>query len=182
MNHKGSIIDTAMCAYPRYIGRGWQARGYCTRAAGMAVATMAAKRPMAGTAYAIVAGSAAAQGVILPHSALFRSSRPGQQYRPISEDGGRPRRPSGAADFESLDIFGEWPIPPTSVDACLPNGFSLNNGVQVLDGSGVLLVGGEAFAWRPWYQRATVLNSKGQWEVDSSAFGLLGLVWPRPGM
>ena len=27
-----------------------------------------------------------------------------------------------------------------------------------------------------------LLNDKGQWEVGDDAWGLLGLVWPKPGM
>ena len=73
-------------------------------------------------------------------------------------------------------------MPSTSVDICYSNGFKLNSGLQTLDGSGMLLVGGEAFAWRPWgEQKKQLFNAKGQWEADSSAFGLLSLVWPRPG-
>lgn len=54
-----------------------------------------------------------------------------------------------------------------------------------------MLVAGEAFRWRPW-QAATrnedsgnwraLVNSMGQWEVSKEAWGLLELVWPKPGM
>jgi hypothetical protein len=78
------------------------------------------------------------------------------------------------------------------VDACLDSGFHLNNGVKVSGGDGVLLVGGEAFAWRPWMAkegaennlaaRDSMLNAKGQIELDESVWGVLNLVWPKPGM
>ncbi|OAA61136.1 NADH dehydrogenase [Niveomyces insectorum RCEF 264] len=86
------------------------------------------------------------------------------------------------ADFSSLDVFGDTPVPSTSVDSCLPGGFRLNNGVQITDGSGVLLVGGEAYAWRPWGRQGALTNAKGQWAVDRNAFGLLSLIWPRPAL
>ncbi|CAK7267987.1 hypothetical protein SEPCBS119000_002831 [Sporothrix epigloea] len=94
--------------------------------------------------------------------------------------GNPPAAPRGATDFNSLNIFGDTPVPSTSVDICYSNGFKLNSGLQTLDGSGLLLVGGEAFAWRPWGDKTRLVNAKGQWEVDSSAFGLLSLIWPRP--
>ncbi|KAI2615504.1 hypothetical protein GGR54DRAFT_292605 [Hypoxylon sp. NC1633] len=85
-------------------------------------------------------------------------------------------------DFEKLDVLGNTPVPSTSVDACLSDGFQLNSGKKIFDGSGVLLVGGEAFSWRPWLSRGEkrLLNKKGQWEVPNDTFGLLGLIWPRP--
>lgn len=91
-------------------------------------------------------------------------------------------------DFERLDVLGATPVPATSVDACLPDGFKLSGGVGIYGGCGALLVGGEAFAWQPWLGGAAaggvgprLLNERGQWEVPEEAFGLLGLVWPRPG-
>jgi len=80
-----------------------------------------------------------------------------------------------------MDVLAGVPVPSTSVDICMSNGFQLNSGVKILDGNGVLLVGGEAFAWRPWGPNRRLVNEKGQWQVDGTAFGLLGLVWPRPG-
>ena len=52
-----------------------------------------------------------------------------------------------------------------------------------------MLVGGEAFEWRPWrgsgnkqkQEQMSLINEKGQWEVEESSWGVLGLVWPRPG-
>ena len=94
-----------------------------------------------------------------------------------------------------MDVLGGAPVPATSIDACFPDGFKLSGGVSIFGGAGALLVNGEAFAWRPWLGggngsgesgvRGTkdpkLLNEKGQWEVPEEAFGLLGLVWPRPG-
>ena len=69
-----------------------------------------------------------------------------------------------------------------------------------ISGSGVLLVGGEAFRWRPWlYEQqkegivgeggaggdamtGRLLNAKRQWEVPEQAWGVLELVYPKPGM
>ncbi|KAM3073667.1 hypothetical protein ACMFMF_006870 [Clarireedia jacksonii] len=89
-------------------------------------------------------------------------------------------------DFASLDVLGNTPAPSTSIDACLSDGFHLNSGVKITDGDGVLLLGGEAFAWRPWLaaegKGEGMVNGKGQWEVGEQAWGLLGCVWPRPGL
>jgi NADH dehydrogenase [ubiquinone] 1 alpha subcomplex assembly factor 3 len=63
------------------------------------------------------------------------------------------------------------------------DGFQLNSGTKILDGNGVLLVGGEAFVWRPWVAKESkvLVNPKGQWDIPKEAFGLLELLWPRPG-
>lgn len=86
-------------------------------------------------------------------------------------------------DFGALNVLGNTPVPTTSIDACLHDGFHLNNGLMITGGAGALLVGGEAFAWKPWGPGGTrVINAKGQFEVGDEAWGLLGLVWPKPGM
>lgn len=56
----------------------------------------------------------------------------------------------------------------------------------------MLLVNGEAFGWCPWEAEGGVgvagegqkrlVNGKGQFEVGEAAWGVLGLVWPKPGM
>jgi len=91
-------------------------------------------------------------------------------------------------DFAILDVLGNTPAPSTSIDACIWDGFHLNSGVKVVGGAGVLLVGGEAFAWRPWAANKEsgsadthLLNRRGQWEVGDDAWGLLRLMWPKPG-
>jgi NADH dehydrogenase [ubiquinone] 1 alpha subcomplex assembly factor 3 len=101
-----------------------------------------------------------------------------------------------------MDILSSMPAPTSAVDACMDDGFALNSGLKVT-GSGVLLVGGEAFKWRPWARGGRgegttgstgveidvkrpgstggrLLNSKGQFEVDRKAWGVLDLVWPKP--
>ncbi|KAI1768753.1 hypothetical protein GGR53DRAFT_351304 [Hypoxylon sp. FL1150] len=85
-------------------------------------------------------------------------------------------------DFGALDVLGNTPVPSTSIDVCMSDGFHLNSGARILDGAGVLLVGGEAFSWRPWLSRGEkrLVNKKGQWEVPNDTFGLLSLIWPRP--
>ncbi|KAL1897079.1 hypothetical protein Sste5346_004284 [Sporothrix stenoceras] len=110
-------------------------------------------------------------------SALARRQPPPRQ---ASGAANPPSAPRGATDFNSLDIFGDTPVPSTSVDICYDDGFKLNSGLQTVDGSGVMLVGGEAFSWRPWGKKTSLVNAKGQFEVDTSAFDLLSLVWPRP--
>lgn len=88
------------------------------------------------------------------------------------------------ADLNALNVLGNVPAPTTAVEACLDNGFHLDNGLKVRGGDGVLLVGGEAFAWRPWStksSKAEMVNRKGQFAVDEEVWGLLGVVWPRPG-
>jgi alkaline phosphatase len=52
--------------------------------------------------------------------------------------------------------------------------------VKITDGDGVLLIGGEAFSWRPWKARedgekSGMVNAKGQFEVDEQAWGVLDL-------
>lgn len=85
-------------------------------------------------------------------------------------------------DFGKLDILGQTPAPSTAVDTCLADGFALDSGLRITRGAGALLVGGEAFAWRPWDPAGRrLVNEKGQWEVEDQAFALLALSWPRPG-
>ncbi|XDG01323.1 hypothetical protein ABKA04_000938 [Annulohypoxylon sp. FPYF3050] len=87
-------------------------------------------------------------------------------------------------DLGALNVLADAPVPATSVDVCAPDGFHLNSGAKVVGGSGVLLVGGEAFVWNPWLARAggekRLLNARGQWDVPRETLGLFGLVWPRP--
>ncbi|KAK4662173.1 uncharacterized protein QC763_0110650 [Podospora pseudopauciseta] len=93
---------------------------------------------------------------------------------------------SPTTDFSSLDVLGNTPVPSTSIDVCHHDGFSLNSGVQITNGSGALLIGGEAFEWKPWLTkdekgtRKKMINSKWQWEIDPESLGVLSVVWPRP--
>lgn len=63
------------------------------------------------------------------------------------------------------------------------DGFGLNSGITIGDGDGALLVSGEAFSWRPWEAvgEKKLLNKKGQLELPRKAFGVLDVLWPRPG-
>ncbi|KAM3081988.1 hypothetical protein ACMFMG_004448 [Clarireedia jacksonii] len=116
-----------------------------------------------------------------PHRPHATSSRP-----PPTTYRGPASSETTQTDFASLDVLGNTPAPSTSIDACLSDGFHLNSGVKITDGDGVLLLGGEAFAWRPWLaaegKGEGMVNGKGQWEVGEQAWGLLGCVWPRPGL
>ncbi|KAF4825147.1 NADH dehydrogenase [ubiquinone] 1 alpha subcomplex assembly factor 3 [Colletotrichum siamense] len=88
----------------------------------------------------------------------------------------------GGTDFSELDVLGNTPTPSTSIDVCMSDGFSLNSGLKILDGNAAILIGGEAFEWRPWEAKGTMnlINAKGQFEIPPEAFGVLELVWPRP--
>ncbi|KAF5019596.1 hypothetical protein F66182_8382 [Fusarium sp. NRRL 66182] len=85
-------------------------------------------------------------------------------------------------DFGELDVLGNTPIPSTSVDVCMYDGFGLNSGVTITDGNGVLLIDGEVFNWRPWEAKGSMnlVNKKGQFELPPNAFALFDLLYPRP--
>jgi hypothetical protein len=118
-----------------------------------------------------------------------------QPPKPQNHDRGPPSTEKTQTDFAELDVFGNIPAPATAIDACLDDGFHLDNGMKITGGDGVLLVGGEAFRWRPWEafrrdddsggavkkHQTNMVNEKGQFEVPEEVWGLLGLVWPRPG-
>ena len=93
-------------------------------------------------------------------------------------------------DIRSLDVFADVSAPTTAIDACVFDGFHFNNGLKITGGDGCLLVDGEVFTWRPWEAAGgnpkgkgmgVMVNEKGQWEIGLEAFGVLNLVWPRPG-
>jgi NADH dehydrogenase [ubiquinone] 1 alpha subcomplex assembly factor 3 len=121
---------------------------------------------------------------------------------PKSKDRGPKSKEETQTDFNTLDVLSSTPAPSTAVDTCLDDGFALNSGLKVT-GAGALLVGGEAFKWRPWAMEGRkegiigsgatgddnkgvqspggkLRNSKGQFEVPKSAWGVLDLVWPKP--
>ncbi|PKY06506.1 hypothetical protein P168DRAFT_113180 [Aspergillus campestris IBT 28561] len=124
--------------------------------------------------------------------------------KPANHDRGPESTEDTQTDFAALDVLGSIPVPTTAVDACLDSGFHLNSGLKVTKGDGVLLVGGEVFTWRPWRavaststggkggseggsgkegekrEKAGMVNGKGQFELDESVWGVLGVVWPRP--
>ncbi|ROT42056.1 hypothetical protein SODALDRAFT_6128 [Sodiomyces alkalinus F11] len=97
----------------------------------------------------------------------------------------------GPADIAELDVLGATPVPSTNIEATVPGGFLLNSGLSILGGDGALLVGGEAFAWRPWLAKADsdasdkskrlrLYNERGQLDIPPEAFSVLGLMWPKP--
>ncbi|KAM7199056.1 Protein of unknown function (DUF498/DUF598) domain containing protein [Naviculisporaceae sp. PSN 640] len=81
--------------------------------------------------------------------------------------------------FSQMDMLAQTPVPSTSIDVCAHDGFTFNSGAIISHGDGALLVGGEAFAWRPW-EVAPVLNSKGQFELSRESLALFESIWPRP--
>ena len=99
-------------------------------------------------------------------------------------------------DFAALDVLGDLQGPAAGVEVITSDGFKLSNGIRIA-GAGVMLIGGEAFKWRPWLAKggdedgdknagakadmALLKNARGQWEVHESCWGLLDLVWPKPG-
>lgn len=110
---------------------------------------------------------------------LSAASRP----RLGSKDRGPPSQEETQTDFSKLDVLSDVPAPTTAIDVCLPDGFQLDNGLKITRGSGCLLVNGEALEWRPWEASGgRLLNEQGQWECDDQAWGVLDLVWPKPGM
>ncbi|KAF2186476.1 hypothetical protein K469DRAFT_572500 [Zopfia rhizophila CBS 207.26] len=116
---------------------------------------------------------------------------------PKSRDRGPKSNEETQTDFGALDVLRNTAAPATAIDACTTDGFALNNQMKI-SGSGVLLVGGEAFRWRPWLRKdrkegtvekggvgdyemtGRLKNAKGQWEVQKEAWGVLELVWPKP--
>ena len=122
-----------------------------------------------------------------PNCRTFSSSvRVESTPKPKTHDRGPASTEDTQTDFSTLDVLGSTPAPSTSIDACLHDGFHLNNGVKITDGDGVLLLAGEAFRWLPWVAGGKengrkLVNGKGQWEVDNGAWSVLELVWPKPG-
>jgi len=124
-----------------------------------------------------------------------------QPPKPLTRDRGPPSSEQTQTDFAALNVLVGMPAPTAAVDACLDDGFHLDNGMKITDGDGVLLVGGEAFAWRPWNGDAHtgalasggpgagredgersmgMINERGQFEIAEQAWGLFRVVWPRP--
>ena len=104
---------------------------------------------------------------------------------PKSKDRGPPSKEKTTTDFGALNVLGNVPPPTSSIDACLPDGFLLDSGLNIRNGSGCLLIGGEVFDWRPWElgrsEQTAMVNHKGQWHVDRQAWAVFDLVWPKPG-
>ncbi|KAL8665567.1 MAG: hypothetical protein Q9202_002071 [Teloschistes flavicans] len=126
---------------------------------------------------------------VVAFSSFSRRSAPSSSNPPLTVDRGPASQEDTQTDFSVMDVLGNTPPPTTAIDACISDGFHLDNGVKIGDGSGCLLVGGEAFAWRPWEaasgpkpkpRTGKLVNPKGQWEVDAIAWGVLDVVWPKP--
>ncbi|KAG7006947.1 hypothetical protein G7Y79_00012g032830 [Physcia stellaris] len=119
-----------------------------------------------------------------PLSTNSRSFAPTPSTLPKTTDRGPKSTEDTVTDFGTMDVLSATPPPTTTIDACLSDGFHFGNGLKISGGSGCLLVSGEAFSWRPWEGRAdgkrSMLNKKGQWDVQGEAWGLLDLLWPKP--
>lgn len=131
----------------------------------------------------------------------LHSTRPAllKSRPPKTRDRGPKSNEDTQTDFSALDVLRNTAAPATSIDACTGDGFALNNQMRI-SGCGILLVGGEAYRWRPWLLEQTregtsvergtgtdamtgkLLNTKGQWDVPEEAWGVLDLVYPKPGM
>jgi len=94
-----------------------------------------------------------------------------------------------------MDVLGNIPAPATSIDACTSDGFHLDNGVKTEGGRGIVLVGGEAFNWEPWWMLPESQNSgsaqqsrigdmldakRGILNIPPQSLGLLELLHPKP--
>ena len=103
---------------------------------------------------------------------------------PKSTDRGPASTESTQTDFGNKDVLSNSTAPTASIDYSTGYGFHLDNGVKISDGSGLLLVAGEAFRWRPWEAGGggRLVNGRGQWDVRNGAWGILEAVWPKPGM
>ncbi|KAG9953367.1 hypothetical protein KCU85_g1221, partial [Aureobasidium melanogenum] len=130
------------------------------------------------------------------------ASKRGPVGPPKTKDRGPASKEDTQTDFAAMNVLGNTPAPTTAIDACAHDGFALNSGLKIA-GSGVLLVGGDAFNWKPWIREGrkegtigegamgddvkgvssvggTLRNKKGQWEVAEHSWGLLDAVWPKP--
>ncbi|RAL07521.1 Mth938-like domain-containing protein [Aspergillus homomorphus CBS 101889] len=128
--------------------------------------------------------SASTQRYNSDHARPTRMIPRAHSAKPPSHDRGPQSAEDTQTDFAALNVLGNIPSPTTAIDATLDTGFHLNNGVKITGGDGVMLVGGEAFPWRPWQVapggRNGMINKKGQFELDEQVWGVLSLVWPRP--
>ncbi|KAL8692869.1 MAG: hypothetical protein Q9218_002192 [Villophora microphyllina] len=126
---------------------------------------------------------------VRPFTSLPCRLAPPPSNPPLSTDRGPASQEDTQTDFSTMNVLGNTPPPTTAIDACLSDGFHLDNGLKIGGGCGCLLIGGESFAWRPWEAASAsrpiktpsrMTNAKGQWEVDPIAWGVLDVVWPKP--
>ena len=123
---------------------------------------------------------------LLSTTLLLPRHRPLHTPTPLPPSRGPPSPEPTQTDFAALDILAATPPPSTAIDACDPTGFALNSGLRVVD-AGLLLVGGEAFAWRPWAAAAaaepapaTPASPRAALRLADSVWGVLDLAWPKP--
>ena len=125
---------------------------------------------------------------VLSSIAAQQAQNPSKPSNPKlqTRDRGPPSEEDTQTDFRTLDIYSNTTPPATVVDACLYDGFHLNNGTKITKGDGVLLVGGEAFAWRPWGAVASnnadgLLAGTGALDLSHpQMFGIISLINPLP--
>lgn len=99
-----------------------------------------------------------------------------QAAMPVERDTNR------SETLSSLDVLGSIPAPPSAVEATYIDGFLLNNGVRVHDG--VMLLNNEVFRWQPALKGGLEENKAkagGMLELVEEAWGLLDVVYPKPG-
>jgi NADH dehydrogenase [ubiquinone] 1 alpha subcomplex assembly factor 3 len=119
-------------------------------------------------------------------SSPYLSTAASKAKPPPTHDRGPPSKEDTQTDFGALNILGNTPSPATSIDACVTDGFHLNNGIKTSGGSGVLLLGGEAFTWRPWItgkptnRIGELLSKTGIINLPQNAWGLLSILYPKP--
>jgi len=146
--------------------------------------TLCAVPTMASYARSLVRTFGQARVLVTARPTGRRLHTPGAQLLqsrpPQTRDRGPKSDEDTQTDFGALDVLRNTAAPATSIDACTSDGFALNNQMRV-SGCGLLLLGGEAFRWQPWQQSGRLLNAKAQWEVPDSAWGVLALVYPKPG-
>lgn len=139
--------------------------------------------------YSLQASSKGGRAARNLSTATAFSRRPMDQKTrpPRSHDRGPKSDEDTQTDFGAMDILGNMSTPATSIDACINDGFHLNNGIKTSGGSGIILVGGEAFSWRPWEVTSTrtpaaMLSKVGTLDIGGSggAWGMLELLWPKP--
>jgi len=134
-------------------------------------------RPCAGE----LSGATRVDSFSTPRQFYTTSER--EQRQEAETSNAPPQQETTASDLDRLDVMGGVPVPSHSVDLCMADGFQLNSGAEIRGGDGVMLVGGEGFAWRPWLAGdggKRLVNAKGQWDIAGESLALLSLVWPRP--
>ena len=104
-----------------------------------------------------------------------------------SEGGNDPRE-----IFSELDVLSGLPIPASAVDSVFDDGFLLNNG-QEIHGDGVFLLNNDVFRWKALIRASgdevtgelegatTKARRTGMLELNDEVWGVLDVVYPKPG-